>query len=248
MQNLALQTESLVSTREGQITDRFTKAIEQLGATDVTGRPKMEVRLGGIYALERIARDSERDHWPVMEVLTAYVRENSPRKPETAVAAGAHPAAQPFDMPHLRLDIQAVLTVVGRRERRYERPENRLNLSQTDLGGAMLREAHLEGTIFDGSDLRRAVLERAQLASVQLWGGDLQDARLVDANLENASLWDVQLQGAILTGARLKGALLGGLDLRQSKGLTQAQLDEAAGDDNTQLPEAFKKPHQWLQK
>ena len=66
--------------REGQITDRYTKAIEQLGASDGTGISKLEVRLGGIYALERIARDSERDHRTIMEVLTTYVREHSPRK------------------------------------------------------------------------------------------------------------------------------------------------------------------------
>ena len=57
--------------QEGQITERFTRAIEQLGDE------KLAVRLGGIYALERIARDSERDHWPIMEVLTAFVRENA---------------------------------------------------------------------------------------------------------------------------------------------------------------------------
>jgi len=66
--------------QEGQITDRFTKAIEQLGAVDASGKKKLEVRLGGIYALERIANQSERDHWPIVEVLTAYVRENTPRK------------------------------------------------------------------------------------------------------------------------------------------------------------------------
>ncbi|MFH1141500.1 MAG: hypothetical protein V1724_07575, partial [Chloroflexota bacterium] len=44
-------------SQEGQITERFTRAIQQLGD------PKLEVRLGGIYALERIARDSPRDHW-----------------------------------------------------------------------------------------------------------------------------------------------------------------------------------------
>src|SRR3982751_6161439 len=38
------------------------------------GGPNLEVRLGAIYALERIPRDSERDHWPIMEVLCAYVR------------------------------------------------------------------------------------------------------------------------------------------------------------------------------
>src|SRR5262249_46526201 len=62
----------LTIAREGQITDRFTKAIGQLGDE------KLAIRLGGIYALERIARDSERDHWPIMEVLTAYVRHHAP--------------------------------------------------------------------------------------------------------------------------------------------------------------------------
>lgn len=55
--------------REGQITERFTRAIEQLGS----GSPA--IRLGGIYALERIAKDSARDHATVVHILTAYVRE-----------------------------------------------------------------------------------------------------------------------------------------------------------------------------
>ena len=58
--------------REGQITDRFTKAIEQLG------NEKLEVRLGGIYSLERIAKESLEDHWPIVEVLTTFVREHAP--------------------------------------------------------------------------------------------------------------------------------------------------------------------------
>jgi hypothetical protein len=56
--------------RRGQVTERFTRAIEQLGQL---GPEKLAVRLGGIYALEQIAMDSEELHWPVMEVLTAYV-------------------------------------------------------------------------------------------------------------------------------------------------------------------------------
>src|SRR4051794_32743669 len=56
-----------------QITERFTRAIDQLGESE-----KLDVRLGGIYALERIARDSADDHPQVIEVLTAYVREHAP--------------------------------------------------------------------------------------------------------------------------------------------------------------------------
>src|SRR5215203_1214970 len=71
--------ETLRITEQGQITERFTRAIDQLGAMDDKGKPKLEIRLGGIYALERIARDSpERDYSTVMEVLMAYVRENAP--------------------------------------------------------------------------------------------------------------------------------------------------------------------------
>ena len=62
---------TLELTEQGQVTDRYTKAIEQLGSD------KLDVRIGGIYALERVARDSSRDHDTVMEVLTAFVREHS---------------------------------------------------------------------------------------------------------------------------------------------------------------------------
>src|SRR5262249_28259945 len=54
---------------EGKLTERFSKAVELLGSE------KLDVRLGGIYALERIAQDSQKDHWSVMEILTAFVRE-----------------------------------------------------------------------------------------------------------------------------------------------------------------------------
>jgi hypothetical protein len=37
----------------------------------------VEIRLGGIYALERITNELEKDYWSIMEVLTAYVRKNS---------------------------------------------------------------------------------------------------------------------------------------------------------------------------
>src|SRR5262249_10539170 len=66
-ETLQVNQETLRTTQESQITDRFTKAITQLGDNNLA------VRLGGIYALERIAKDSEEDHWTVMEVLTTFV-------------------------------------------------------------------------------------------------------------------------------------------------------------------------------
>jgi hypothetical protein len=92
-------------SREGQVTDRYTKAIEQLGSD------KLDVRIGGIYALERVARDSKRDHPTVMEVLTAFIREHSLEQwppPERGTDSAVPRTIRP--------DVQAAVTVVGRRD------------------------------------------------------------------------------------------------------------------------------------
>ena len=60
--------------QDREITSRFNDAIKNLGAS----REKELARIiGGIYSLEWIAADSERDHWPIMEVLATYVRQNA---------------------------------------------------------------------------------------------------------------------------------------------------------------------------
>ena len=69
--NFTLSRQTFKLTERGQVTDRYTKAIEQLGSD------KLDVRIGGIYALERIARDSATDHPAAMEVLAAFTREQS---------------------------------------------------------------------------------------------------------------------------------------------------------------------------
>ena len=71
-------------TEQGQVTDRYTKAIEQLGSETI------DVSIGGVYALERIARDSPKDHPTVMEVLAACIREHSPEQwPKPSKEPGA---------------------------------------------------------------------------------------------------------------------------------------------------------------
>jgi hypothetical protein len=114
---LSLQQNTFDLQRAGQITDRFTKAIEKLGAVETgpDGKPKinLEVRLGGIYALERIARDSPTDHWTIMEVLSTYVRENSPATNNAGKTSGGHPPLRTATPPAgagkqpMRADIQA---------------------------------------------------------------------------------------------------------------------------------------------
>jgi hypothetical protein len=127
---LRVNQKTLETTQQGQITERFTRAIEQLG-----DKERLMVRLGGIYALERIARDSASDHWVVMEVLMAFVREQAPAKtiPPNNTSEERDTQESPPEQ-KLPLDIQAILTVIGRRIQNGERHRVDLHSSTVFMG------------------------------------------------------------------------------------------------------------------
>ena len=150
--------------QERHLTEGFDRAIEKLGADNLT------IRLGGISALERIAKDSEKDHGRIMEVLTAHLREKAPRQDPPAVDET------------LPTDIQAILTVIGRRETTGKNRGNaRLNLSKTQLVDAILPNANLSKVDLIQANLRWANLKGANLKGADLEGADLYEADLTDA-------------------------------------------------------------------
>lgn len=192
---------------QGQVTDRYTRAIEQLGSD------KGDVRIGGIYALERISRDSARDHPTVMEVLAALIREHSVRQPG------------PRTIP----EVQAALTVIGRRDSTHDREPPDLSsahLPLADLSRAELSRSNLYGATLDGADLTEAKLGSAILAGADLGGAHLGDADLTRAYLTHAKLNGTHLKGASLKEANLLGADLTGAELRDAN-LTSADLKDA---------------------
>ena len=208
-------------TQEGQITNRFTQAIGQLGA-EKDGKPNLEVRLGGIYALERIARDSPRDHWTIMEVLTAYVRQNAPRLPPSFPGDPDQPTErelwiESWSPAKPRVDVQAILTVLGRRIVKVDDPEpGRVDLHDTNLQGADLTGAGLARAFLLRTDLAGATLRRASLEAADLSGANLEGADLRSAYLELTRLRSARLQGANLSGARLPGADLSAAHLQRA--------------------------------
>jgi uncharacterized protein YjbI with pentapeptide repeats len=233
--------------REGQITERFTRAIEHLGTEG-----KLDVRLGGIYALERIAHDSRSEHGSVVEILTAFVRGH------------AAPIEQDRDLsalPPLRAratDVQAAMTVLGRRtvmgqdywalqfggldlrKANLAGADFRMadfsvaQLSGANLGHARLGDARLPEVDLQEADLTAADLFQADLRQANLRAADLRESRLVRANLRRANLGEARLDGARLEGAMLQEAnlweaKLGGADLRGAD-LTASRLVQAALD------------------
>jgi hypothetical protein len=217
--NIEIARENLRVAEEGKLTERFSKAVELLGSD------KLDIRLGGIYVLERIAQDSLKDHWTVMEVLTAFVREQSRKEYRGYIPSLSEPSSS-IDIIEddltLREDIQAALTVIGRREwSKVERPHQELNLMQAFLGKVVLFDANL----------RNANLFKANLQQSVLFRTDLRKAILADAILIGADL-----NYAKLNGTNLQFALLHRADLRTSIGLSWAQISKAFITDETMLP------------
>ncbi|MCX4970946.1 pentapeptide repeat-containing protein [Streptomyces sp. NBC_00654] len=132
--------------KEGQITDRYTAAVGNLG------EDKMDVRLGGIYALQRIMQDSHRDQPTIANVLATYIRTHATKPP---------PEGQ--DVP---ADVHAALTILATRDTKQD------STFRLDLHGAKLPSIALTVRLvaLHGADLRDVDLSGAQLHSADLRG------------------------------------------------------------------------------
>jgi hypothetical protein len=194
-------------TEQGQITERYTKAIEQLGSD------KLDVRLGGIYALERIAKDSKRDHPTVVEVLSAFVREHgdpthSDSEPSVAEVLSSFLSflrgdSEPADerqphakgSPHDNLDVpestrryEPYSTWASRQPAKKPTPTTDVRAALTVLGRLpLLRDvprADLSNAPFVGANL-----SRMNLSGFRLMGADLREAILQGAWANGKTAW-----------------------------------------------------------
>jgi uncharacterized protein YjbI with pentapeptide repeats len=212
-------------TREGQITDRFTHAVDQLGQEAV------DVRVGGIYALERIAKNSTSDRDAIFDILSHFIRRTSQLTNDDVYTGSLLQVHSDKALRIRKADTQAALTVVTRpplsgehRFVTFDRLDmlgamlpdanlSQMSLVGVQLGGSWLRNADLRGAILSHGNLRKCELVLANLS-----GSNLDHADLREANLENADLSEASLKAADLGGAKLIGA-----NLRQSKASSETR-------------------------
>jgi Pentapeptide repeats (8 copies) len=227
---IGIAEKDLKATKEGQMTERFTKAVDQLG------NPAIETRLGGIYALARISNESWEDYWPIMEILTGYIRNNSSL---TLIKKGK------LDLDdEVSVDIQSILTVIKKRKYSfYTGDSGSLDLQKTFLRRANLEYADFERANLEGVNLTEANFEHAKLNWVNLKGGaDLTNANLEHANLENAflegaNLTKANLEYANLENAHLKGANLEEANLKNAENLEYYQFKDVTTLHNATIDE-----------
>ncbi|MFJ7106021.1 pentapeptide repeat-containing protein [Streptomyces albogriseolus] len=247
--SLKQNQENLKLTREGQITDRYNDAISNLG------EDSQDVRLGGLYALERIMNDSPRDQVAIANVLSAYVRGHAvkpKKKPPQADKPSADVAAALDILTSSRMrfgldlsgahlnNAQAVewaFTNANLRSTSLERADlSGAHLYNADLSWAKLAGVNMSyaGAVyarFDNAKLRFARLEKADLSYAHMNGADLSYARLRDAILMGANLRNANLDHAVLDGADLRGA-----HLASARNLTPSQFARVTIDNTTRLP------------
>ncbi|MDX1557764.1 MAG: pentapeptide repeat-containing protein [Marinobacter sp.] len=230
------------TAQERMITDRFSKAVDQIGAVRRVPRsqtvtkgdervnweeeqPNIEVRLGGLYTLQRISEDSLPDHVRVVETMCAYVRLNSLSQMVGDDGGESYPP---------EVDIQAALYMLGKR------PEERI-----------VYEMNLEVPLdFSDSVLRKSNLNALRLPFVDFDNSDLRYARLQHTDLRQASLEGAKFQSADFHECLLYGAILRGADLSDTN-ITPKMLDSAYGVKfgcgETKLPDGMAPPIHWFE-
>ncbi|WP_406100712.1 pentapeptide repeat-containing protein [Streptomyces canus] len=213
-------------TRRGQITDRFTKALERLGSE------QQYVRIGGILAMEQILQDApEQAATNAATVLRHFIRDRAPKAAPTSTPPESEGLPQ-----ELAADVQTALTFLTRTDLRpHVGLTEPLSLPGLHLAGAYLShadltQAYLKGATLTGAQMREATLVGAYLREATLTGADLTGSDLSGATLTGADLTGADLRGATLTAADLRGA-----DLSDVRGFTQP-LAEVQTDEETILP------------
>ncbi|WP_405520097.1 pentapeptide repeat-containing protein [Streptomyces canus] len=170
-------TQQAEISREGQVTERYVAAIRLIASENPTEQ------LGGIYSLERIMRDSAKDHNTVVEVLAAFIRQHAKSVP------GMSYSGDP---------IQAALDVIARRPDREE---------QFDID---LRRVALFGCTIDSADLRNVNLYKAELTDVafeecNLSYADMTQTTLVRCRFNRCELTEVELGFGEVTQTTISG-------------------------------------------
>ncbi len=228
------------------ITEQISRAIDQIGSYkyDANGGKyelNIEARLGGLYSLQRIMRDSLKDENAIAKIFYAYVRENTKRGEVRMRIKTGIIKNRP------REDVQAALDIVNQFHKEWrERRKEILDDIQINFARSNFSEYS-----FLGMDFSNAILNDVDLSDAKLNNANLSNAKLNYADLSRAKLSGAKLSGANLLYADLTGTDLHGVDLSKVLNLTQNQVNKANGDEDTTLPkvqgQVLELPEDWIE-
>jgi len=203
------------AAQDKNASDVLAKATELLSSTDVS------IRLGGVYALRRLAKTSPDDYVPVFEILTGFVRTKYPVSADRIIERETRPGNS-----RCPVDVHAVLNVIG--ERCWKNKED-FN-EHHDLSYVRLEDAWCVRCDFSRMYFWEAHLDSVNFTRADLRGSDFTRARLLDCNFE---------------GALMESVVLDDAELLSPYGLTQSMLNQTFGNASTKLPPSLSAPASW---
>jgi uncharacterized protein YjbI with pentapeptide repeats len=144
--------------------------------------PNLEVRIGAIYSLERIAQDSLRDHWQIMEIIATYIRQST----------SIYEMGDQERKKRAREDIVAALTVIGRRSEKQRKSEFQadrglIDLDECYLAGFYAKNLNFERTSFCGSFLSNGHLENTGFKNCNLDECSFKETNIVECHFDRSS-------------------------------------------------------------
>jgi len=155
----------------GHMTDRFSKAVDQLGNEN-----SLSVRVGGIYALQHIGQDAtDTLLYTVHDVLTNFIRQ--PPYPSLSKEEKEH--AKKF--PIRSHDVTAALEVLQLIKEKHPLIIKRAVLSYMYLEYAQLNHFDFEGSDFSYSNLINAHLSGGNFSGCNFTGTHFEAANFTNS-------------------------------------------------------------------
>jgi hypothetical protein len=207
-----------------RITDLYTKAVEQVGSE------KAPVRLGGLYALERLAQDNQQQRETIVNVICAYLRMPFPlQAPDSTLAA-----LDSGDTAQTEADTSPAPNGTGGSWQQ----EKQVRLTAQRILSDHLRRPDPDHKA-DG------------LVDSRFWGGmrlDLTGATLFDFNLDRSMIAEALFDGATFSGdAQFTDAIFNrSSQFREATFSGDAWFIRASFNDHAYFNEATFNDHAWF--
>ena len=173
------EQQSITARRQADIANQILLNERYQRGAEMIGSPALSVRMAGIYALQRLAEESPKQHEDqIVRLLCSFVRnhtENDEEFRERFKRVSRTDKATPED-------VQAALAAI--RDRcQIEKIQKRPLAFRVDLGGASI-----VGCDLTDMDLSYAILDQARLNSCNLSGSILSDAELSQTDFSGAEI------------------------------------------------------------
>lgn len=247
-------------SEQSHITDQISKAVEQLGTEKTIDSseaqitvPNLEVRIGGLLALERILKSNPSEEKQVIEILKYYA-ENGIDERRKIDSSEVIP---------LRSDIVFAFKILNRVRSatslqtlepkgfdegifrfQFCRLDN-FQLVRGDLSNLGFHSSNFNNSSLFSCSFKRTNLSVCNFSGARFAASDLSGANLDSSNFSGAKFIRTTFSDETeMSSATFVGACFIECDLTQSD-ITQSQLDGTYGGDCTILPSKLQRPAHW---